>query len=627
MTTSCLINTNCKNVHMIYKQVASFFEKLANPYPESLQTYTPKSFVSFIWECCNGIKKHIFAVILCTTLRAIIEAGIFLSIGRIINELSVSDTHKITIFVYNELVFLLSLFLLLFLSIILLRLFKFQTIHGNLPALLRWQFHRIILDKNISFFQNHASGSIVNKVMQTPLAIRDAMMNFCDILIYTLIYFISSSIVLISFHQYLLLPFLMWLVLYNLTCIYFIPKLTQISKKAADKRSAIAGYLSDIYTNIYTVKAFKQNSYEKKQALQVMQNLTQSVYHQQRLVTAFDIVVHTIGIILIIATGIVAIYLWDIDDIKIGIIAAAVAMAMRLNNISQWIMWVVAELFDNIGTIHNGMEVVTSYNAAPSAPKQILEVGSGAISFRDISFSYLGNNKILDNFNLEVCAGEKVGIIGRSGAGKTTIINLLLRFYDVNCGQILVDEQNINHITIESLRNNIGIVTQDASLFYRSIHDNILYGKTDAHFLDIQAAAIKADADKFIRNIIDQRGCYGYDALIGERGVKLSGGQKQRIAIARIMLKNPPILLLDEATSALDSESEAAIQSNLYEIMHGKTVIAVAHRLSTLTAMDRLIVIDKGRIIESGTHQHLLNEKGVYYQLWQHQSNGFIGID
>ena len=388
----------------------------------------------------------------------------------------------------------------------------------------------------------------------------------------------------------------------------------------------MTGRITDAYTNIATVKLFSHAGREAGYARSAMHDFLGTVYGQMRLVSSFEVVNHLLGMLLIVSTAGVALVLWVQGALGVGAVAAATAMALRLNGISHWAMWEMAALFEHIGTVQDGINTLSrAHEVRDRSDAQPLAVTQGEIRFENVSFAYGGQRQVIDNLSLTIHPGEKIGLVGRSGAGKSTITNLLLRFYDVEQGRVLIDGQDIARVTQESLRAQVGMVTQDTSLLHRSVRDNILYGRPGASEHDMIAAAARAEADVFIASLSDMRGRKGYDAHVGERGVKLSGGQRQRIAIARVMLKDAPILLLDEATSALDSEVEAAIQASLYRLMEGKTVVAIAHRLSTIAAMDRLIVLDQGRIVEQGSHAELLERGGLYARLWAHQSGGFLG--
>jgi len=485
-----------------------------------------------------------------------------------------------------------------------------------------------MLGQSMSFYQDEFAGRVATKVMQTALAVRDAWMTATDILAFIVIYFVTMLAIVGSFDLRMLAPFLGWLTLYALSLVYFVPRLGKVAAAQADARSLMTGRVTDAYTNIATVKLFSHASREAGFARASMQEFMHTAYAQGRLVSGFEIINHTLSMLLIAATAGVALWLWTLGEVGVGAVAAASAMALRLNGIAHWIMWEVASLFEHVGTVEDGIRTLSRVHTVVDAPDaRPLRVTRGEIAFEHVTFAYGGQRTVVDDLRLHIRPGEKIGLVGRSGAGKSTIVNLLLRFYDVEQGAILIDGQDIAQVTQDSLRAQIGMVTQDTSLLHRSVRDNIVYGRPDASEDAMIAAAKRAEAEEFIASLSDVRGRRGYDAHVGERGVKLSGGQRQRIAIARVMLKDAPILLLDEATSALDSEVENAIQQSLYRLMEGKTVVAIAHRLSTIAAMDRLVVMDRGRIVEEGDHRTLLEQGGLYARLWAHQSGGFLGED
>jgi len=427
---------------------------------------------------------------------------------------------------------------------------------------------------------------------------------------------------------WMLVPFLGWLALYVAALSYFVPRVSKVAQRQADARSLMTGRITDAYTNIATVKLFSHTQREAGYARGAMQEFMATVHGQMRLVTGIEVVIHTLTMLFILGVCGMALWLWSQGRTGVGTVAAATAMALRLQGMSHWIMWELASLFEHVGTVQDGMGTLARTHTVTDRPEaQALQVQRGDIRFEDVSFAYGGKTRVIEHLNLHIRPGEKIGLVGRSGAGKSTIVNLLLRFYDVESGRVLIDGQDIARVTQDSLRMQVGMVTQDTSLLHRSVRDNILYGRPDADDAKMLAAARRAEAHEFIQGLTDPKGRSGYDAHVGERGVKLSGGQRQRIAIARVMLKDAPILLLDEATSALDSEVEAAIQASLYRLMEGKTVVAIAHRLSTIAAMDRLIVLDRGRIVEEGDHRALLARGGLYARLWAHQSGGFLGED
>jgi len=431
--------------------------------------------------------------------------------------------------------------------------------------------------------------------------------------------------VLGRFDLKLMLPFVGWLVVYVAALRYFVPRLGRIAREQADARSLMTGRMTDAYTNIATVKLFSHARREAGFAKGAMGEFLATVHRQMRLVTGFEIANHALSMALIGATAGATLWLWSRGQVGVGAVAAATAMALRLNGISHWVMWEMASLFENIGTVQDGINTLARPHAVVDRPDaKPLVVTRGDIRFEHVSFAYGGEGQVIDDLNLHIRPGEKIGLVGRSGAGKSTIVSLLLRFYDTERGRILVDGQDIALATQDSLRAQIGMVTQDTSLLHRSVRENIVYGLPDADDERMFAAARRAEAHDFIVGLADPKGRRAYDAHVGERGVKLSGGQRQRIAIARVMLKDAPILLLDEATSALDSEVEAAIQQSLYRLMEGKTVVAIAHRLSTIAAMDRLVVLERGRVVEEGDYRMLLARGGLYARLWAHQSGGFL---
>jgi ATP-binding cassette subfamily B multidrug efflux pump len=502
---------------------------------------------------------------------------------------------------------------------------KHQTLAINFPLRMRWNFHRLMLGQSMAFYADEFAGRITTKVMQTALAVRETIFTTTEVIIGVGVYFLSFLALAGAFDARLMLPFLGWFALYLVASWYFVPRLGRIGKAQADARSMMIGRITDAYTNISTVKLFSHTQREAGFAQDAMQEFKTTGYRQMRLVSSFEIVNHALVMALILGSCGLSLYLWTLGQVGIGAVAAVTAMSLRISGMSHWVMWEMTSLFENIGTIQDGISTLTKSRQVVDRPDaQQLQVARGEVRFEGVDFGYGGARKVIDDFSVTVRPGEKIGLIGRSGAGKSTLVNLLLRFYDLDSGRILIDGQDIAQVTQDSLRRHIGMVTQDTSLLHRSVRDNIAYGRPGASEQEMLQAARRAEADGFIGSLSDLHGRKGYDAHVGERGVKLSGGQRQRIAIARVMLKDAPILLLDEATSALDSEVEAAIQESLDEVMQGKTVIAIAHRLSTIAAMDRLIVMDQGRIIEQGSHAELLAMNGVYARLWRHQSGGFL---
>jgi len=611
--------------------VFRFFETLVDPYPETLPPELPKGLLAFWWVCTKGMRRYIALMTLGTAIIGAFEALLFSALGRIVDWLTKLDPAHLWDSGRGALLALAGVLIGSTLVVAAQSAFRRQTLAGNFPMRLRWDFHRRMLSQSMSFYQDEFSGRVAAKVMQTALAVRDGWFTLADILVYVIVYFITILVVAGDFSGWLLGPFAAWLASYGLAVWYYVPRLVEVGQAQADARSTMTGRITDAYTNIATVKLFSHTHRESGYARAAMADFMTSVHRQMRMVTGFEVVNHVLSMLLIIGTGGVALWLWSKGQLGVGGVAASTAMALRLNGISHWVMWEVTSLFEQVGVVQDGIGALAAPNlildSTGAAP---LVVTRGEIEFRDATFAYgaaadSGRRPVLEHLNLRVRPGEKIGLVGRSGAGKSTIVNLLLRFYDLRSGQLLIDGQDIAHVTQDSLRAQIGMVTQDTSLLHRSVRENILYGRPDASETDLLSAAQRAEAYEFITTLADAKGRTGFDAQVGERGVKLSGGQRQRIAIARVMLKNAPILLLDEATSALDSEAEAAIQTSLYRLMEGKTVVAIAHRLSTIAAMDRLIVLDQGVIVEEGDHASLLASNGLYARLWAHQTGGFIG--
>jgi ATP-binding cassette, subfamily B, multidrug efflux pump len=609
-----------------------FFERLANPFPPEHPTEPPKGLYQFCRHYTKGIEPYLLLMGFLTTCIAISEAMLYGILGQLVDWLATKDSQH---FLADEWQVLLamSVFILLFIPIIVLlhSLVVHQTLMGNFPMRVRWLSHRYLLNQSYAFFQHEFSGRIATKVMQTALSVRETVMKLLDVILFVTVYLIATLLLVANADPLLCLPLLAWLVAYIGILSHFVPHLKHISTLQADARSLMTGRIVDSYTNILTLKLFSQSQRESAYVKSSMQEFMATVHPQMRLATQLNICVWIINMLLVFVTGALGIYLWMNAAIGAGAIAIVMSLAIRLTGMSHWIMWEVNNLFENIGAVQDGINTLSKpQNVTDSTEAQELQTQQGAIQFHHVRFSYqqdnLQNHLIFDDLNTYIKAGEKVGIVGRSGAGKSTFVNLLLRFYDVQQGHITIDGQDIRKVSQHSLRANIAMVTQDTSLLHRSVRDNILFGKPDAAESQMIAAAKQAQAHEFIQTLKDIKGRTGYDAHVGERGVTLSGGQRQRIAIARVLLKNAPILVLDEATSALDSEVEASIQQNLYQLMQDKTVIAIAHRLSTIAAMDRLIVFDKGQIVEQGSHAKLIANNKLYAQLWNHQSGGFLGL-
>ncbi|MFT3850012.1 MAG: ABC transporter ATP-binding protein [Propionivibrio sp.] len=604
----------------------NLFESLIHPYPEATPDVPPKTLFAFLYAGTRGLRPLIVVMAVLTALIGVFEALLFGFLGSLVDWLAEMRPETFWTEQGTTLALLVAALLASPVVLTVQAMLKQQTLAANFPMLLRWNFHRLMLGQSMSFYQDEFAGRVATKVMQTALAVRDSVMIVTDILVWVSVYFISMVVVAAHFDAWLLVPFGLWLALYASAMCYFVPRLGKVAQAQADARSLMTGRVTDAYANISTVKLFSHGKREASYARSAMEEFMLTAHAQMRLVTGIEITNFSFNMLLIIGTASVGLWRWSLGEAGVGALAAATSMALRLNGISHWVMWEMARLFENLGTVQDGMNTLSRHNAVVDAPDaSAIEVTRGAISFNDVRFGYGEDKRVIDGFSLNIRPGEKIGLVGRSGSGKSTLVNLLLRFYDIEAGSILIDGQNIADVTQESLRARIGMVTQDTSLLHRSVRENILYGRPDASENAMIVAAQRAEADGFIATLTDPKGRSGYDAHVGERGVKLSGGQRQRIAIARVMLKDAPILLLDEATSALDSEVEAAIQQSLYRLMEGKTVVAIAHRLSTIAAMDRLIVVNGGRIVEEGDHQSLLARGGLYARLWAHQSGGFLG--
>ena len=607
-----------------------FFENRLDFYPAGEPALPPRRLVPFVWACTQGMRGLIALLTVLAALRAAFDALLFALLGRVVDWIGQADPAHFWAGHGPALAALAAVLLSSIVLIALHTLVQHQALAIGFPMRLRWNFHRLMLRQSLSFYADEFAGRVTAKVMQTALAVRDVMLTAVDVVIGMGVYMLTLLALTAGMDWRLMLPFALWALAYGLACGYFVPRLGRAGKEQADARSLMTGRVTDAYTNIATVKLFSHSQREAAYAREAMQAFQITGQVQMRLISAFEIVNHALIMLLMLSAGGLSLWLWSRGETGAGAVAAVIAMSLRLAGISHWVMWEFARLFENIGTVQDGISTLTQTPAVADAPQaRPLAVTRGDVRFENVSFAYEagsgGSKPVISGLNLHIRPGEKVGLVGRSGAGKSTLVNLLLRFHDVQGGRILIDGQDIAHVTQESLRAAIGMVTQDTSLLHRSMRDNILYGRPDASEEHMRAAARRAQASDFIEQLADLQGRSGYDAHVGERGVKLSGGQRQRVAIARVMLKDAPILLLDEATSALDSEVEAAIQQSLETLMQGKTVIAIAHRLSTIAALDRLIVMDAGRIVEQGTHAQLLAQGGLYARLWARQSGGFLG--
>ena len=606
------------------------FESLIDVFKPSPDVAPPTGMLRFYGHYLKQVWPLMLAVLVIGFFAALIEVALFSFLGQLI-DMAQASTDASSFFSEhrNELLWMLLVALLIRPIVFgLHNLLTHQAINPGLTNLIRWQNHRYVLKQSLSFFQNDFAGRIAQRVMQTGPSLRDSAMQVLDALWHVLVYAGSALYLFAAADLRLVVPLALWIVGYSAALWYFVPRIKARSAAASSARSKVMGRVVDGYSNIATLKLFAHSQEEESYAREAMQDLLEKFRLQSRTITALDFLVTCLNGVLIVATGALALWLWSQSLITTGAIALALGLVIRINNMAEWIMWVVNGIFENVGTVQDGMQsIVQPRQVLDRADAKPIEVQQGSVLFEDIHFHYGKQGGVISGLDIAIAPGEKIGLVGPSGAGKSTLVNLLLRLYDLESGRILIDGQDIATVTQESLRANIGVVTQDTSLLHRSIRDNLRYGKPGASDDELWAAVCKARADAFIPTLDDSQGGRGMDAQVGERGVKLSGGQRQRIAIARVLLKDAPILVLDEATSALDSEVEAAIQESLDSLMEGKTVIAIAHRLSTIARMDRLVVIDQGLVIETGTHAELIARGGLYARLWQHQTGGFVGVE
>ena len=607
----------------------AFFERLLKPTQAPERPEPPASLLGFYWHYARDARRLFLALFAAGFMVALLDTMIPVFIGRVVTLLTANPPDQL--FAKFWPLLLLMAFVLLVarpIALVTQALIANQAIAANVSNRIRWQNHWHIVRQSWSFFQNDFAGRIATRVMQTGPAIRESIVALITAVWYILVYGTGALILLARADPWLALPVVLWFAGYSIMLRYFVPRMRDRSKDMTEIRSMLTGRIVDSYTNILTVKLFARARDEDAYVRDAIDSHTRQFYMSLRLNTLFGFTLATLNALLVTGTGGLALVLWTRGQVTIGTVAMALPLAWQIVNIAGWVAWQVTDIFENIGVVQEGMLTIARPIAlADRADARPLAVTRGEILFDDVRFGYGRETGVIEGLTLKVAPGEKIGLIGRSGAGKSTLVNLLLRFFDLEDGRILIDGQDIAHVTQESLRAQISMVTQDTSLLHRSIRDNIRYGQRDAGEAEIVAAAELAHAHDFILELEDWRGRRGYDAHVGERGVKLSGGQRQRIAIARVILKNTPILVLDEATSALDSEVEGAIQQSLGTLMAGKTVIAIAHRLSTIARMDRLIVLDHGRVVEQGTHSDLLRLGGHYAVMWRRQSGGFIDAD
>jgi len=607
----------------------SFFEKVLTPTDVPERPEPPPGLIGFYWHFARQAKGLFLVLFVVEFFVAILDTAVPWFIGRAVKLITSVPADRFVAETWPWLVGMALVILVARPGIILARyLITNQAIAGPFTNLIRWQSHWHVVRQSWAFFQNDFAGRISNRVMQTGPALRESLVTSVTAVWYVIVYAATAVIMTAAADWWLSTPILVWFAGYVTLLVYFVPKLRDTSKITSEARSLMMGRIVDSYTNILTVKLFARPRDEDDYVRDSVDRHTGRFLAQQRLITAFGVLLAVLNATLVAGSGALALALWQRGSIDVGAVAMVLPLTYQLTNMSRWIAFSVTEIFQEIGVVQEGMMTIAKPLQLTDREGAVpLKVGAGHIVFDDVRFGYGRETGVLDGFTLDVQAGEKVGLVGRSGAGKSTVVNLLLRFFDLQEGRITIDGQDIATLTQESLRSQISMVTQDTSLLHRSIRDNIRYGCPGATDDDVVTAAKLAHAHEFILDLEDWRGRRGYDAHVGERGVKLSGGQRQRIAIARVILKNAPILVLDEATSALDSEVEAAIQSSLGTLMEGKTVIAIAHRLSTIARMDRLVILDHGHIVEQGTHNELLAKDGHYAALWRRQSGGFIDVE
>ena len=606
-----------------------WFESLIDVFGKSEPGMPPQGVARFYAHYLHQIWPLLLVMAVVGLLVALVEVAMFDFLGRLIDMTTTAPAADFFSVHGRELLFMVFVALVLRPVLIALGdLLMHQAVTPGLTARIRWQQHQHVVRQSLSFFQNDYAGRIANRIMQPGASLRASAVQIIDALWYVTVYTGSALFLFAQADKRLMIPLIVWVFLYIGTLAYFVPRVKDRSWKASEARSQLMGRIVDGYTNIATLKLFSHTRQEEAYVAGAVRENVDKVRQMTRVTTAMDVTLTVLNALLVTVTAGLGLWLWQQGSITAGAIALSTGLVIRIENMSGWIMWVVNGIFEDIGTVQDGMETVAKpLTVVDAANAESLRITRGEVDFQGIHFHYGKVGGVIAGLNLHVQPGEKIGLIGPSGAGKSTLVNVLLRLYDLEAGRILVDGQDIAGVTQQSLRGQIGVVTQDTSLLHRSIRENLLYGRPEASEEEMFAAVRSARADAFIDQLVDGEGRSGYDAQVGERGVKLSGGQRQRIAIARVLLKDAPILVLDEATSALDSEVEAAIQDSLDTLMQGKTVIAIAHRLSTIARMDRLVVMERGAVVESGTHAELIARDGLYARLWKRQTGGFVAAD
>ena len=605
-----------------------FFETRIDPFCAHDETMPPATLVGFYARYCRQVWLWLAALMAVGLAVALIETSILRFVGAIVDQLRATTPDRVLEDRGGTFVLMALVVLARPVATIAHDLLTQQTLAPGWTNLIRWQTHRYVLRQSLDYFANDFAGRIASNVVQTGPALRESLVQIIDALWFVTIFAATALVIFAQADWRLALPLAAWICAYASALGWFVPRIRRRSETLAHMRAILTGRIVDSYTNIQTVKLFAQVEGEDRHAGEALEDHLKAFHRQARLITIMNAIISGSNSALLLGSGGLAILLWARGAVSLGDIAIASGLAIRITTMSGWVMWTAISIFDNIGIVQEGMRTIARpHGLVDRSSARALVATRGAIRFENVHFHYGKKGGVIDNLSFSIAPGEKVGLVGRSGAGKTTIASLLLRFHDVEAGRVLIDGQDVAAVTQDSLRQQIGMVTQDTSLLHRSVKDNILYGRPDASMEAVAAAARQAHAHDFILDLVDPKGRRGYESQVGERGVKLSGGQRQRIAIARVLLKNAPILVLDEATSALDSEIEAAIQESLYTLMAGKTVIAIAHRLSTIAAMDRLIVLDKGAIVETGAHGELLARDGLYASLWRRQSGGFLDLD